>query len=228
MVLLRGLMPRLFIGSIPITAQMNSLFVFFSTGSLLSALLIVRAKNPVHSVMFLVLVFLNTSGLFCLLGLEYFALVNLLVYVGALAVLFLFVVMLLNVNLTEIYAHQRGTYPIVGLFVALLVSLVMLALLQPNSSMLITPFVAYEIGNEAVDLISWSALNSTGSNVKQLGVALYTLHADLLILASLLLLVAIVGAVALTLKRRAHAPQQDVFAQHNRDFQKIVAQITTK
>jgi NADH-quinone oxidoreductase subunit J len=204
---------------------MNILFFVFSTGSLLSAILMVRAKNPVHAVFFLVLVFMNCSGLFCLLGLEYFALVNLLVYVGALAILFLVVVMLLNISLTEIIAHQRGTYPIASLFLALLIFLVMFALLQPASNLFLAPLLNPLLFENNLTYYSWENLNNAGSNVKQLGIALYTLHTDLLIIASLLLLVAIVGAVALTLKRRAHAPQQDVFAQHNRDFNKIVMQI---
>lgn len=188
----------------------------------------VRAKNPVHAVFFLVLVFLNCSGLFCLLGLEYFALVNLLVYVGALAILFLFVVILLNISLTEIIAHQRGTYPIASLFLTLLVFFSIFALLQPASNLILAPLLNPTLLKNIENVLIynlWENLNNTGSNVKQLGIALYTLHTDLLIIASLLLLVAIVGAVALTLKRRAQAPQQDVFAQHNRDFQKIVVQI---
>lgn len=73
-----------------------------------------RSKNPVHSVFYLVLLFLHCSGLLVLLGLEYFVLLQLLVYVGALAILFLFVVMLLDIPSTEILRHQRGTYPVAG------------------------------------------------------------------------------------------------------------------
>jgi NADH:ubiquinone oxidoreductase subunit 6 (subunit J) len=207
---------------------MNTLFYTFSVGSLLSAIIMVRAKNPIHSVFYLILTFLNCSGLFCLLGLEYFALVNLLVYVGALAILFLFVVMLLNISLTEIIAHQRGTYPIASLFLALLILLSLFALLQPTSNLILAPLLNPNLLENSIvslDYNMWGNLNNIGSNVKQLGVALYTLHTDLLIIASLLLLVAIVGAVALTLKRRAQAPQQDVFVQHNRDFQKIIVQV---
>ena len=214
---------------------MNSLFYAFSAGSWLSAILMVRAKNPVHAVFFLVLVFLNCSGLFCLLGLEYFALVNLLVYVGALAILFLFVVMLLNISLTEIIAHQRGTYPIASLFLALLVLLAVFALLQP-ANLFLAPLLNPGSFENNLMYSKWVSssfqfglenagtdFNNAGSNVKQLGIALYTVHTDLLIIASLLLLVAMVGAVALTLKRRAHAPQQDVFTAHNRDLLAVVS-----
>nr|AWV57016.1 NADH dehydrogenase subunit 6 [Lacunastrum gracillimum] len=94
---------------------MNLAFIIFLSGCWASAILMLRSKNPVYSVFYLVLVFLHLSGLLCLLGLEYFLLLQLLVYVGLLAVMFLFVVMLLDISLTEILAHQRGAYPVAGI-----------------------------------------------------------------------------------------------------------------
>ena len=96
---------------------MNTLYFFFSTGIWLSAILVVKSKNPVHSVFYLVLLFCNASALLFMLGLEFFALLNIYVYVGALAVMFLFVVMLLDITYTEIVASQRGYYPIAILFI---------------------------------------------------------------------------------------------------------------
>lgn len=93
---------------------MSQSFALIATGALMSVFLMMRSKNPVHSVFYLVLLFLHCSGLLVLLGLEYFVLLQLLVYVGALAILFLFVVMLLDIPSTEILAHQRGTYPVAG------------------------------------------------------------------------------------------------------------------
>ena len=81
---------------------MNLLFYFFASLALVSGIMVIQARNPVHSVLFLILVFFNSAGLLILLGLEFFAMIFLVVYVGAIAVLFLFVVMMLNIKLAEI------------------------------------------------------------------------------------------------------------------------------
>lgn len=205
---------------------MDPLFALFSTGAWMSASMVLRSKNPVHSVFYLVLVFRHASGLLCLLGHEYFALLQLLVYVGALAVMFLFVVMLLNIPVTEIVAHQRGTFPVAALWVFILAIALRLALLQPGHfSMLQTPLLSMldaSVKTEVVPLVAWNRLAFANTPLVQLAVCLYGMHVDLLILASLILLVAMIGAVALTLKRRVQAPLHDLFAQHNRDFQQVV------
>lgn len=207
-----------------IIKQMNSLFFMFSTGIWVSAFLVLRRKNPVHSVFYLVLVFLHASGLLCLLGLEYFALLQLLVYVGALAVMFLFVVMLLDIPATEIVAYQRGTYPVAGILLICLLIAGFYAVFQPTYERPVeVPLFPW--GKSTTNVVFWQNLNHASNPVAQLGVALYSVHVDLLILASLVLLVAMVGAVALTLKRRVQAPVHDVFAQHNRDFQKVICNI---
>lgn len=232
---------------------MNSLFFLLSTGAWVSAALVLRSKNPVHSVFYLVLTFLHASGLLLLLGLEFFALLQLLVYIGALAIMFLFVVMLLDIPATEIIAHQRGTYPVAGLLFLTLVVAIAGVLWQPlETSPLVTPLLHKEVpllANQILQMsenlhqtaltsverapmvlgmdleIPWQVAANSHSTLAQLGVALYGVHVDLLLLASLLLLVAMMGAVALTLKRRVHAPLHDVFVQHSVDFQKVVSQI---
>lgn len=206
---------------------MNSLFFLFSTGAWVSAALVLRSKNPVHSVFYLVLTFLHASGLLLLLGLEFFALLQLLVYIGALAIMFLFVVMLLDIPATEIVAHQRGTYPVAGLLFLTLCLAVLGVLWQPmEESPFSTPLLP-EVSSSLEEGLpkSWQAASTAHSPLAQLGVALYGVHVDLLLLASLLLLVAMMGAVALTLKRRVHAPLHDVFVQHSVDFQKVVSKI---
>ena len=205
---------------------MNTLFFLFSTGAWVSAALILRSKNPVHAVFYLVLVFLHASGLLILLGLEYFALLQLLVYVGALAILFLFVVMLLDIPATEVVAYQRGTYPAAGLLTASLGIATILFVIQPSEeSFFSIPLISFApFGPEHQP--QWEAMSGAASSpVASLGVVLYGAHPDLLIVASLVLLVAMVGAVALTLKRRVQAPIHDIFAQHNRDFQKVVVAV---
>lgn len=198
---------------------MTFLFFLFSTGAWVCAALVLRSKNPVHSVFYLVLTFLYASCLLLLLGLEFFALLQLLVYIGALAIMFLFVVMLLDIPATEIVAHQRGTYPVAGLlFLSLMVALFG-ALYQFNSPLILDP----ELTKTVCYQNSWTELPN--DMLANLGIVLYGVHVDLLILASLLLLVAMVGAVALTLKRRATAPLHDVFVQHSVDFNKVVSKI---
>lgn len=207
---------------------MNSLFFFLSTGAWVSAALVLRSKNPVHSVFYLVLTFLHASGLLLLLGLEFFALLQLLVYIGALAIMFLFVVMLLDIPATEIIAHQRGTYPVAGLLFLVLGIAVLGVLWQPIEK---SPFGGAFLPTEMSDQkdlfveTSWQTAALSHSGLTQLGVALYGVHVDLLLIASLLLLVAMMGAVALTLKRRVHAPLHDVFVQHSVDFQKVVSKV---
>lgn len=216
---------------------MVTLFYLFSTGAWVSAALVLRSKNPVHSVFYLVLVFLHASGLLCLLGLEFFALLQLLVYVGALAVMFLFVVMLLDIPVTEIVAHQRGTYPVAAILTGTLGFTLILALWQPFGSPesldLSKPVftdsqwsLEATLGDVHYHIQTWPMIEE--SPLAPLGVAMYGVHVDLLLIASLLLLVAMVGAVALTLKRRVEAPAQDIFAQHSRDFQKVVVQIGSR
>ena len=153
---------------------------------------------------------------------------QLLVYIGALAIMFLFVVMLLDIPATEIIAHQRGTYPVAGLLFLALVFAITSVLWQPgDTSPFVTPFLSTEMCLEKNLYVEtpWQTAAVSHPALAQLGVALYGVHVDLLLMASLLLLVAMMGAVALTLKRRVHAPLHDVFVQHSVDFQKIVSKV---
>lgn len=209
---------------------MSQSFALVATGALMSVFQMMRSKNPVHSVFYLVLQFLHCSGLLVLQGLEYFVLLQLLVYVGALAILFLFVVMLQDIPSTEILAHQRGTYPVAGVLGLCIIVAAVLALTQPLSE---SPYQTLPMPTASQsEFVSgsghycfWNHYRTATSTVANLGIALYGVHADLLIIASLLLLVAMVGAVGLTLKRPVSVPYQDVFAQHYVDFQKVVVQI---
>lgn len=196
---------------------MNTLFILFSTGAWVSGSLILLTQNPVHAVFFLVLVFLHAAGLLCLLGLEYFALVQLMVYVGALAILFLFVVMLLDIPATTILAYQKGAYPTTMVILLSIVLGFWFALAQSDKVIAVQP-------SDSLFLYDWGSRVDESSTVEQLGVALYGVHPDLLIVASLILLVAMIGAVGLTLKRKARAPVHDIFAQHNREFMSVTIQ----
>jgi NADH-quinone oxidoreductase subunit J len=226
---------------------MNSLFFFFSTGVWLSAVLVVKSKNPVHSVFYLVLLFCNASGLLFMLGLEFFALLNIYVYVGALAVMFLFVVMLLDITYTEIVASQRGYYPIAILFLLGLwlgfflydqaisptAEQWLYSVQKPEFISILDKkvqqagFLHISIFNDISSYLynNWYFLPYQIDNMRALAPALYIHYVDLLLIASLILLVAMIGAIVLCLKRRVDSPAQDIFAQHTRDFQKVVLTI---
>ncbi|MCS6878953.1 MAG: NADH-quinone oxidoreductase subunit J [Geminicoccaceae bacterium] len=165
-----------------------------------SAVMVVSAKNPVHSVLFLILCFFNTAGMFVLAGAEFLAMILVVVYVGAVAVLFLFVVMMLDINfvrLREGFLNYLPVGALVGL--VLLAELVLVgatwALKEPG------PGVAVA---EGID------------NTRALGRLLYTEHFVVFQIAGLILLVAIVGAIALTLRQRVGVKRQDVARQVHR------------
>ncbi len=208
---------------------MYLIFSLVATGALTSVYLITKSKNPVHSVFYLVLLFLHCSGLLVLIGLEYFVLLQLLVYVGALAILFLFVVMLQDIPSTEILAHQRGTYPVAGVLGLCVFACAFLAFWQPLSDSIYTTEVSRIYSSTSKTDTSynfWRNNRTASSPVSSQGIAQYGVHPDLQIIASLLLLVAIIGAVGLTLKRPIAAPDYDVFAQHYADFQKGLVEIS--
>ena len=224
---------------------MSQTFALVATGALMSVYQMTQSKNPVHSVFYLVLLFLHCSGLLVLQGLEYFVLLQQLVYVGALAIQFLFVVMLQDIPSTEILAHQRGSYPVAGVLALCIAICTFQRFWQPISassySEVPAPFsqgvstgisqarrsAEQSYGNPS-SYSFWRDNRKATSPVANLGIALYGVHPDLLIIASLLQLVAMVGAVGLTLKRPVAAPDYDVFAQHYVDFQKGLVQIKKK
>jgi len=208
---------------------MNNLWIFFSAGAYLCSARMIYSKNPVHSVFYLVLVFLNVSGLLLVLGIEFFALIQILVYVGALAIMFLFVVMLLDIQVAEIVAHQKGTYAIssIRLFVASV--FVFLGVDQPfQMTESLWPVQTWESWNWTPLLDSWKSYQEAHNSLNGLGIALYKVHVDRLILASLLLRVAMIGAIVLTRRKRINVPAHDVFAQQNVEFNKIVARTHEK
>lgn len=210
---------------------MNQIFALVATGALMSVYQMTKSKNPVHSVFYQVLQFLHCSGLLVLAGLEYFVLLQQQVYVGALAILFQFVVMLQDIPSTEILAHQRGTYPVAGVLFICIRLCAFQALWGPRGSLSSyqtvprSPVSVSAADRRTMPYSFWGATRKNSSPVANLGIALYGVHPDLQIIASLLQQVAMVGAVGLTLKRPVAAPDYDVFRQHYVDFQKGLLQI---
>ena len=166
-------------------------FYLFAFMTIASAVMVISARNPVHSVLFLILAFFNSAGLFVLMGAEFLAMILIVVYVGAVAVLFLFVVMMLDINFVEMREGFLQYLP-----VGALIGLILLVELAFVAGAWI---VAPEAGALAALPI---APPDQQSNTEALGLVLYTRYIYLFQAAGLILLVAMVGAIVLTLRRR--------------------------
>jgi len=181
-------------------------FYFFALVAVVSGVLVIFARNAVHSVLWLILAFFSAAGLFVLLGAEFVAMILLIVYVGAVAVLFLFVVMMLDVDFAALREGMGRLLP-VGLLIAV-VMLVQLGFVfgaWETSDIALAQRAAVTPAPEVVD------------NTTALGMLLYTRYVFLFQMAGLVLLVAMVGAIVLTLRKRQHVKRQDVLVQMYRD-----------
>lgn len=180
-------------------------FYMFSLVTLLSATMVITAKNPVHSVLFLILAFFNSAGLFVLLGAEFIAMILVIVYVGAVAVLFLFVVMMLDISFADL---RKGAMQYVP--VGLLAGGVLLA-------ELITVFIGWTFSDKSAgNLASPTPDAAEVTNTEALGRILYTDYIFAFQVAGLILLVAMIGAIVLTHRRRPGVRKQNVVEQQNR------------
>ena len=197
---------------------MNLLFYLFSSFALISGVMVIQAKNPVHSVLFLILVFFNAAGLLILLGLDFFAMIFLVVYVGAIAVLFLFVVMMLNIKLAEINEKRLRYLPIGG-FLGLLF-LFEIFLIVDND---LIPLIG-STGDSKTEsaFTQWSLFIDALTNIEALGLLIYTFYFYFFLIASLILLVAMIGAIVLTMHKGVNVKRQQVFQQNTREFAKTV------
>ena len=180
-------------------------FYLFAAITLLSAIMVVTAKNPVHSVLFLILAFFNSAGLFVLLGAEFVAMILVIVYVGAVAVLFLFVVMMLDISFAYLRKGAMQYVP-VGLIAGgiLLTELIMMAGAWSFSSK--------AMNNRAAETPDPKEL----TNTEALGQILYTDYIYAFQIAGLILLVAMIGAIVLTHRRRPGVRRQKVAEQQAR------------
>ncbi|MSO97788.1 MAG: NADH-quinone oxidoreductase subunit J [Rhodospirillaceae bacterium] len=180
-------------------------FYLFSVIAVVSALNVIFQRNPVHSVLWLILTFFNAAGLFVLLGAEFLAMILVVVYVGAVAVLFLFVVMMLDINITVIREGFMKYLP-VGAFIGV-VLLVELALVFGGW--------ASAPQAEALRLAPTPDIAQI-SNTEALGRIIYTQYVYVFQAAGLVLLVAMIGSIVLTLRRRPGVRKQDISTQVNR------------
>ncbi len=179
-------------------------FYLFALACVVGALFTVISRNPVHSVLWLILSFLSAAGLFVLMGAEFVAMLMIIVYVGAVAVLFLFVVMMLDVDFAALKAGMARYMPL-----ALLIGVVLLMQL----ALALGAWQSAEVaeGQRA------QPIPVDRHNTEALGMVLYDQYFLLFQLSGLILLVAMVGAILLTLRHRADVKRQDVLAQMYRD-----------
>lgn len=196
---------------------MNLLFYLFASLMLMSGVMVIQSRNPVYSVLFLILVFFHGAALLLLLGLDFFAMTFLVVYVGAIAVLFLFVVMMLNINLAEIQERRLRYLPVGGVLGVLFV-LEGLVILDVD----LVPQVGYI---DTMVWTDWTATLGMVSNMHTMGRLLYTYYGLYFLMASLILLVAMVGAIVLTQSRRRGARRQQVYLQNTRDFARSIYRV---
>jgi hypothetical protein len=261
------------------------LFYFFSSLALASAILVIRARNPVHSVLFLILVFCNAAGLLILQNLDFFAMIFLVVYVGAIAVLFLFVVMMLHIKVAEIHENVLRYLPVGGFIGLIFVFEVLLVvendlipyagwhsgifslttaesisylvsglpfLLDPTrsfreyihdfqtffsfgssgeASLSVNELCSSEMMKKVSEVFAqasyteWTRVLEQTTNVEAIGQVLYTYYAYFFIVASLILLIAMMGAIALTLQRTNQVRRQEVFEQNLREYTKTLQKV---
>ena len=186
-----------------------NLFYILSGIALISSIMVISARNPVHSVLFLILAFFNAAGLLILMEMEFLSLIFIVVYVGAIAVLFLFVVMMLNVKISEVEDEVLQYLPVGGT-----IGLIFLFLIF---SLLKGDFVSFN-GQANSIYLDWFQQVDVVSNIETLGQVLYTDYLVYFLLAGVILLVAMVGAIVLTMSTRTSLRRQLIFQQVSRDF----------
>ena len=192
-------------------------FYAFSTVTVAAALMVTLSRNPVHSVLWLILAFLSSAGLFVLLGAEFVAMLLIIVYVGAVAVLFLFVVMMLDIDFAELKGEVAKFMPLgllVGVVVLMQLALGVGAWVQADGAMGLRGAVTPDAGQV--------------ENTKALGLLIYDKYLLLFQLSGLILLVAMIGAIVLTLRHRKDIKRQNVLHQMWRDPAKAMELVDVK
>jgi len=178
------------------------LFYIFAAVAVASGVLVVSARNPVHSVLFLILAFFNAAALFVLIGAEFLAMILVIVYVGAVAVLFLFVVMMLDIDFAQLRSGFVRYLPIGALVGFILLAELVLVI----GSWAVAPSVPSSAATLATGAVRLT-------NTRALGDILYTRYVFGFQMAGLILLVAMIGAIVLTLRHRADVRRQSISAQ---------------
>ena len=178
-------------------------FYLFAAVCVASAVMVIVSRNPVHSVLFLILAFVNAAGLFILMGAEFLGMMLIVVYVGAVAVLFLFVIMMLDVDFTELREGFLQYMPI-GLVIG---GIFLFELLLT---------VSYWVINPTTPKAITAAIPTNVTNTEALGLVLYTKYIHYFQLSGMILLVAMIGAIVLTLRHKVSVKRQDINVQNAR------------
>ena len=185
-------------------------FYLLATVAVVSGLLVVTARNPVHSVLWLILSFFSAAGLFVLLGAEFLAMLLVVVYVGAVAVLFLFVVMMLDVDFVRLREGYARYLPLAGIVAGVLLA-----------EMIMVSITVVQ-GGAAKAALAPAVAGPDVSNVETIGRVLYTDYVYFFQAAGIVLLIAMIGAIVLTLRHRPGVRRQDLAVQANRERAKAV------
>lgn len=195
------------------------LLYLFALFALTSSLMVISLSNAVHSVLFLILVFCNVASLLLLIGAEFFPFMLIIIYVGAIAVLFLFVVMMLNIktNSTKI-----------NIFSILPIGILVFSVLLSQFSMSIYGINLANFQQKDLFLISWASETNNFSNAKVIGKVLYTHYSLLFLVCGLILLVAMVGVIVLTMHQRVDVKKQKISYQLARNSGNVIKFITLR
>ena len=215
----------------------NFLFLLITILIVICALLVILSKNPVHSILFLVLIFVITTLLFLTLNVDFLAMLFLVLYVGAIVVLFLFVVMMLNVRILELKERVISYLPIAIIIVSVFFLLILFVLklnFLTESSTLQTETISdilkstLDVFNHDINILlknGWSNsffLLESYNNLSLLGATLYTDYVYLFLLAGIILLIAMLGAIVLTHHQLSKSKRQDYYFQTNKDITKAI------
>ncbi|CAN7192804.1 NADH-quinone oxidoreductase subunit J [Brevundimonas sp. LjRoot202] len=180
-------------------------FYLLAAVAVVGGLMVVTAKNPVHSVLWLILTFFSSAGLFVLLGAEFLAMLLVVVYVGAVAVLFLFVVMMLDVDFVRLREGYARYLPLAAIVAGvLLAEMIMISLVVVN-------------GGAASDATGPAVATAGVTNAEAIGRVLYTDYVYIFQAAGIVLLIAMIGAIVLTLRHKPNVKRQNAHDQINRD-----------
>jgi len=186
-------------------------FYMFAFITVASAVMVISSKNPVHSVLFLILAFFNSAGLFILLGAEFLAMILVVVYVGAVAVLFMFVVMMLDINYVQMRQGFLQYLPIGGLIGLILLAELIMVVGGPHLNLDMAP-----------SLLAKTPAADITSNTHALGQLIYTHYIYLFQAAGMILLVAMIGAIVLTHRKRTGVRKQVISEQLARRAEETV------
>jgi NADH-quinone oxidoreductase subunit J len=203
----------------------NLFFYLFATLAIIFAFFVIISKNPIHSILSLILVFFNAASLSILLGAEFLAMLFVIVYVGAVAVLFLFVIMMLNIKTANLSISMYRYLPISLLFGSVFFSELFIMFyfdLASVNSYKLNLLTDFDPVNQNF-LISWQESVYFFSNVVVLGQLLYTYFSYPFILSGIILLVSMIGAISLTLHRRNDIKRQYIYKQIQRDFRSAIS-----